>query len=93
MQVSAKKGSFNSNDPEPSMSITYSGSKGAEAVVRVALMVYFCQDGDVCLLDTTVIQIPIKCSEGSAEKSSERRNAKVKYAVRLPPPSARNFAV
>lgn len=80
MQVSAKKGSFDAKDPEPSMKITYRGSEGAEALISLTLNVYFCQDGDVCLLDTAVVQVPVKCTEFAGGR--ERRDASVMYNVR-----------
>lgn len=91
MQVNAQKGSFNAKDQEPSMKITYRGSEGAEALISVTLGVYFCQDGDVCLLDTAVVQVPVKCTEYASDR--DRRDAAVLYNVRRASSQASKFAV
>lgn len=96
VQVSAKKGSFNSKDPEPSMRIRYSGSERAEAVISITLSIYFCQDGDVCLLDTAVVQVPVKCTEfpgTSAVSGGKSRDAAVVYNVRRSSSTAPKYAL
>ena len=73
------------------MKITYSGSEGAEALISVTLNVYFCQDGDVCLLDTAVVQVPVKCTELAGD--GKCRDAAVLYNVRRASSTAPKFAV
>lgn len=91
MQVSAKKGAFDWKDPEPSVRITYSGAEGSQAVAGITMSIYFCQDGDVCLLDTAVVQIPITCTEFPGQTSTA--NSSVVYNVRKPSSGTNKLAL
>lgn len=76
-RISNKNGEFDAGSGRPVAELPYSSGQGVQGVVRVRLAVYFCRDGDVCLLDNGVVEIPVQTS-GSAV---DTHDLQVKYRV------------
>lgn len=60
--ISTSSGEFDAASDRPAVDVVYSATAGAEGVIRMQLAVYFCRDGDVCLLDNGVVEIPVQLS-------------------------------
>lgn len=69
-RITSKRGEFDVASVAPVAELLYSGGQGMQGAVRVQLAVYFCRDGDVCLLDDGVVEIPVQ-SPGNTVESQD----------------------
>jgi NHL repeat len=86
LQLAATRGAF--LGAEPAATVQYRGQDGAVGVIRVKLATYFCQDNDVCLFDSGLVEIPYKCSATALGAV----NADATYVVRKAAKPAGRFA-
>lgn len=77
LRLNRTGGEFDPASKAPTAEILYTNAESGKGLVRVQLEVYFCRDGDVCLLDNGVVEIPMD----SSFNSLAAENVVVTYSV------------